>query len=144
MKHLTLLIVFTLLIISCNNDDGNTINETVCNYQGLSYLDTSNNNQTLLPETDLQTQFFPNSNNGPFGSPGVEISSFVSSPTLFFTTNVIDLNTFGPGTLTLDGIDYSVTVTCQRAGTAIGDEFRYDIVAAGIEAEFCVGIDEVL
>lgn len=144
MKYLNLLIVFIVLIVSCDNDDGNAINENTCNYQGLSYLDTTNNNQTLLAETDLQTQFFPNSNNGPFGSPGVEISSFVTSPTLFFTTNVITLNDSGSGTLTLDGIAYAVTVTCQRAGTTIGEEFRYDVTANGIEAEFCVLIDEVL
>ncbi|GAK98701.1 hypothetical protein JCM19275_2841 [Nonlabens ulvanivorans] len=38
-----------------------------------------------------------------------------------------------------------MTVTCQRAGTAVGDEFRFDVVTVGgLEGELCVVIDAVI
>ena len=137
-----LLLVFTFL--SCDNDDGNATNETACNYEGFSYLDTNNNDQTLIAEADLQTQFFPNASNGPFGASGIEISSYVSSPTLFFATNTIAANQTGTGILTIDNVDYDVTVTCQREGNAVGEEIRLDVTYSSIEVEFCVTIDEVV
>lgn len=138
------LVVILYSVISCNNDN-NTTNETECNYQGFSYLDGNNNDQTILPEAELNTQYFPNASNGPNGVPGIEIASYTSSPTLFFTTNVIDLNNTGNGLITIDGgQEQSVTVTCQRAGLAVGDEVRLDVVYGSVEVEFCVIIDEVL
>jgi len=137
-----------ICVLSCENDDdvnNDATNETQCNYQGFSYLDTASNDQTILPESELNTQYFPNASNGPYGAPGIEIASFSSSPTLFFTTNVIDLNTTGSGLITIDGgQEQSVTVTCLRAGTAVGDEVRLDVVYGSNEVEFCVIIDEVL
>ncbi|AUC77038.1 hypothetical protein [Olleya sp. Bg11-27] len=148
MKKITYILVLLCLVTSCNNDDdtnNDATNETECNYQGFSYLDNSNNDQTIIAESELNTQYFPNASNGPFGAPGIEIASFSSSPTIFFTTNVNELNETGIGFLTLDsGQEQQVTVTCQRAGTAVGDEIRLDIVYSSIEVEFCVIIDEVL
>ncbi|QCE42348.1 hypothetical protein [Psychroserpens sp. NJDZ02] len=148
MKKITYILVLLCLVTSCNNDDdinNDATNETECNYQGFSYLDNSNNDQTIIAESELNTQYFPNASNGPYGAPGIEIVSFSSSPTIFFTTNVNELNETGTGRLTLDsGEEQGVTVTCQRAGTAVGDEIRLDVVYGNIEVEFCVIIDEVL
>ena len=148
MKKITYILVLLCLVTSCNNDDdinNDATNETECNYQGFSYLDNSNNDQTIIAESELNTQYFPNASNGPYGAPGIEIASFSSSPTIFFTTNVNELNETGIGRLTLDsGEEQGVTVTCQRAGTAVGDEIRLDVVYGNIEVEFCVIIDEVL
>jgi len=145
IKKISLVVIVLFGVMSCNNDDGAATNQDDCNYQGFSYLDNNNNDQTLLPESELNTQYFPNASNGPYGAPGIEIASYTSSPTLFFTTNVIDLNISGIGRITIDGGEEEiVTVTCQRAGTTIGDEVRYDVAYGNIEVEFCVIIDEVL
>ncbi|RLJ69134.1 hypothetical protein CLV86_0528 [Lacinutrix venerupis] len=148
MKVFRNIIVALVLFTSCNNDDdvnNDATNETQCNYQGFSYLDSNNNDQTLIPESELNTQYFPNASNGPNGAPGIEIVSYTGSTTLFFTTNVIALNDTGTGLITIDnGTEQTVTVTCQRAGTAVGDEVRLDVVNGSVEVEFCVIIDEVL
>ena len=148
MKVFRNIIVALVLFTSCNNDDdvnNDATNETQCNYQGFSYLDSNNNDQTLIPESELNTQYFPNASNGPNGAPGIEIASYTGSTTLFFTTNVIALNDTGTGLITIDnGTEQTVTVTCQRAGTAVGDEVRLDVVNGSVEVEFCVIIDEVL
>jgi len=145
MKNIFILLLLLSLGTSCDNDDGNAINESQCNYQGFSYFDNNNNDQTLIPEMELNTQHFPNASNGPYGEPGIEIASFTSSPTLFFTTNVIELNETGPGWISINGAELEeVTVTCQRAGTAVGDEVRLDVIYNSMELEFCVIIDEVL
>ncbi|WP_452227017.1 hypothetical protein [Lacinutrix cladophorae] len=145
----TLLLIFVLCIFtSCNNDDNannDATNETQCDYQGFSYLDNNNNDQTLISESELNTQYFPNASNGPYGAPGIEIASYTGTTTLFFTTNVIALNDTGIGYITIDnGTEQTVTVTCQRVGTAVGDEVRLDVVYGSVEVEFCVIIDEVL
>lgn len=136
------IIVFGTIMISCDNDDGNAANQNLCVYEGLTYYDTSNQNtQTLIPETNLTTDFFPN--NGGVGVPAVEIykSDDIS---MVFTTNVVTLNASGIGDLIINnGPSIQVNVTCQRAGTQIGDEMRFDITASGVEAEFCVTIDDV-
>lgn len=135
-------------MLSCNNDDdtnNDATNETECNFQGFSYLDSNSTDQVLVAETDISTQFFPNASNGPFGVPGFEISSNTSPNTFFFTTDVITLNQTGSGRLTVNnGQEQIVTVTCQREGTTVGDEVRLDVVIGSIEVEFCVIIDEVL
>lgn len=144
IQILTILVV-ALLFTNCDNDDGNAPNETACNYKGFSYLDTSDNTQILVPEADIGTQFFPNASNGPNGSPGFEIVSNATPNAFFFTTDAIVLNQTGTGRLTLNnGQEQVVTVTNQRAGTAVGEEVRLDVVLGSIEVEFCVVIDEVL
>ncbi len=146
-KTIYLLLVLCLFT-SCNNDDdanNDATNQTQCNYQGFSYLDNNNNDQTLIAESELNTQFFPNASNGPYGAPGIEIASSTGATPLFFTTNVITLNDTGTGRITLNnGNEEIVTVTCQRAGTAVGEEIRLDVVYGSIEVEFCVIIDQVL
>jgi len=123
MRKICFLILLLCTIISCNNDDdvnNDATNQDQCNYQGFSYLDTNNNDQTLIAESELNTQYFPNASNGPYGAPGIEIASFTSSPTLFFTTNAIALNETGTGWISINGAELeAVTVTCQRAGTTV-------------------------
>lgn len=143
IKSVVIVMFAMLTFFNCDNDDAVTpaTNEDACDFEGFSYLDNNNDDQILIAESDLSTQFFPNASNGPYGAPGFEISG----TSLFFTTNVITLGATGPGRMTLNsGLEQMVTVTCQREGTAVGDELRLDVVIGTIEVEFCVVIDEVL
>ena len=133
-----ILILFAILsVFACDNDDDNAVNEDQCNYQGFTYLDTSNNTQTLFAEADLTTDFYYTSSNGP----EVEIYKTDDPGNYNFVTTVVTANATGTGTLTFGGTPYPVNVTCQRAGNAVGEEFRYDITGSGLEAEYCVVID---
>lgn len=140
-KLLKTLLLFTVTctLINCDNDNGNAANETACNYQGFTFLDTNDNTQTLIPETDLVTDFFPN-NGGP-GIAAVEI--YGGNPFVVFTTNAVTVGATENINLIINGNTYPVTVTCQRAGTLIGEEFRFDVTANNVEAEYCVVIDSV-
>ncbi|MGV6846295.1 MAG: hypothetical protein ACWA42_09250 [Lutibacter sp.] len=133
-KTIALLLIITT---SCNNDNNPSPNDTQCNYQGFTFLDTNNNTQMVIPETDLTTDFFNTSSNG------LEVEIYqTSNPGDFnFTTTVTTLNATGTGTLNYNGNTYTVNVTCQRTGTAVGEEMRYDVTASGLEVEFCVIID---
>jgi hypothetical protein len=137
-------ILKTLLILSisftlynCDNDDGNAPNEDECEYAGFTFLDTSNNTQTLIPEAELTTDFFHTSSNGP----EVEIYRTNDPGNFWFVTTATALNATGTGQLSVDGTIYTVNVTCQRTGSAVGEEMRFDITASGLEAEYCVIID---
>lgn len=133
-----ILILFAILsVFACDNDDDNAVNEDQCNYQGFTYLDTSNNTQTLIAEVDLTTDFYYTSSNGP----EVEIYKTNDPGNFWFVTTVVTENATGTGTLNFGGTLYPVNVTCQRAGNAVGEEFRYDITGSGLEAEYCVIID---
>lgn len=146
MKYYRYLTLFTVLfIVSCQNDDNNATNATQCNFSGFSYLDSSNQDQILVADNDIQTQFFPNASNGPFGMPGFEIVSNNGTSSFFFTTDVILVNQTGTGMLSVNNDpSQTVTVTCQRTGTTVGDEVRLDVAIGSIEVEFCVEIDEVV
>tara|TARA_R110001583_G_scaffold109032_4_gene257706 strand:+ start:2758 stop:3189 length:432 start_codon:yes stop_codon:yes gene_type:complete len=135
-KTITILCI-TLSLVNCNNDTPTTPNLTTCNYQGFTFLDTNNNTQTVIPESDLTTDFFNTSSNGP----EVEIYQTSNPGGFNFTTTVTTLNGTGTGTLNYNGNTYTVNVTCQRTGTSVGDELRYDVTASGLEVEFCVIID---
>lgn len=135
------LIFLAIITFSCDNDADPSPNDNQCNYEGFTFLDTSNNIQTLIAEADLTTDFFPN-NGGP-GIPGIEIYETANPGNMNFITDVVTLNASGSGTLQLNGTNYAINVICQRAGTAVGDEFRFDLTSNGVEAEFCVTIDNV-
>lgn len=144
MKYLIKVSMVVLLFIaftSCDNDDGMAANQNQCNYEGLTFFDGSTN--TLLPESQLQTEFFPN-NGGP-GVPAVEVYESSNPGNISLITDAVTLNATGPGTLVINGTTYNVTVTCQRAGTTVGEEFRFDVVtvSGGFEGELCVVIDAV-
>ncbi|PCI06678.1 MAG: hypothetical protein COB73_09665 [Flavobacteriaceae bacterium] len=135
----TVAIVFiSFAIFSCDNDSNPSPNDTQCNYQGLTFLDTSNNTQTLLPESDLTTEYFPNSSNGP------EVEIYGGTPFVVFTTTAVTVGATENTSIIINGTTYPITVTCQRAGTAVGDEFRFDLIGSGAEAEYCVVIDAVI
>jgi hypothetical protein len=136
--YLMALLISFFYFTSCDNDDGNAPNQNICNYQGFTFLDTNNNTTTLIPESDLFTDFFNTSSNGP----EVEIYDTNNPGDFNFVTTVTSLNGTGTGTLNYNGNTYTVNVTCQRTGNAIGDEMRFDITASGLEAEFCVIIDD--
>jgi hypothetical protein len=145
MKYLfkiSILLLMSLFLYSCDNDDGMADNQNQCNYEGLTFFDGST--QTLLPEAQLQTELFPN-NNGP-GIAAVEVYETTNPGNIFLTTGAVTLNATGSGTLGVNGTNYAVTVTCQRAGTTVGDEFRFDVVtvSGGFEGELCVLIDAVI
>lgn len=143
-RHLTFSLL-ALFVISCDNDDSSATNATQCDFSGFSYVDSANQDQILIADSDIQTQFFPNASNGPFGMPGFEIVSNSGTSPFFFTTNVIIMNQTGIGMLSVNnGPSQTVTVTCQRAGATVGDELRLDVVIGSIEVEFCVAIDEVV
>ncbi len=135
---IAVVLVATLFVsTSCDNDNAPSPNDTQCNYQGLTFLDTASNTQTLIPETDLTTDFFATSSNGP----EVEIYQTSAPGDMNFVTTVVTQGATGTGTLNINGNNYPVNVTCQRTGGAVGDEMRFDVSASGIEVEFCVVID---
>ncbi len=141
MKKILSILFILAVLLSCDNDADPSPNDTNCNYQGLTFLDTNSNVQTLIPEADLTTTFFPN--NGGTGVGGIEINKTSDPGNNWFTTDAVTLNATGTGTIRVNGTTYNVNVLCQRAGTAVGDEFRFDITGGGVEAEFCVIIDIV-
>ncbi len=149
-KKTTIVFLFLTTIIfigvSCDNDSSPSPNDDTCENPGLSWVDTSNNTNIFISDEELSTQFFPNASNGPFGAPGVEIAGQNSNgDRIFFVTNIIQEGQSGSGSVELNGGQpQPVTVTCQRAGTNVGDEFRYDINYNSLELEFCVKIDQVL
>lgn len=141
LLKVSLLLFISLTMLSCDNDDGMADNQSQCNYQGLTFDDGST--QTLIPEAQLQTELFPN-NGGP-GVAAVEVYETSNPGNIWLLTEAVTLNAVGPGTLGINGTNYTVTVTCQRAGTAVGDEFRFDVVTTGgLEGELCVVIDAVI
>ena len=132
---LALTLVFTFS--SCDNDNAPYNNDDTCQYQGFTFVDTTTTTQTLIPESDLTTDFFNTSSNGP----EVEIYQTSNPGGFNFTTTVVTLNGTGTGTLNFNGNTYTVNVTCQRTGNGVGQEMRFDLTATGLEAEFCVVID---
>jgi len=145
----TVLKTFSLLaiifgIFSCDNDSEPSPNDTQCNYQGLTFLDTSSNTQTLIPETDLTTGHITAGSNGP----EVEVYETANPGHFNFTTTVVAEGASGTGALNFNGNSYTVNVTCQRGitgstGSVVGDEYRFDITASGLEIELCVVQDEL-
>lgn len=140
------LLAITLTFFNCDNDDdATTPNVDVCNFQGLTVL--LNGTQTLVPESDLTTQYLTGGSNGP----EIEVFETANPGNFNFTSTVVDENTTGIGTINYGGNTYNnLTVTCQRGvpstattGAALGDEFRIDIVGNNIELELCVIVDVV-
>jgi len=52
------LLVLTLVLFNCDNDDGNADNQDECNFAGFTFLDTSDNTQTLITEAEITTVFY--------------------------------------------------------------------------------------
>jgi len=143
LKTISLLaLIFT--VFACDNDADPSPNDAQCNYQGLTFLDTASNTQTLIPETDLTTGHITAGSNGP----EVEVRETANPGNFNFVTTVVTQGASGTGTLNYNGTTYSVNVTCQRGvtgstGSVVGDEYRFDITASGIEIELCVVQDEL-
>lgn len=144
MKHLiktSLLIFISVLLFSCDNDDGMADNQNVCTYEGLTFFDGTT--QTLIPESQLTTELFLNGSGN--GIPEIEIYETTNPGNIWLLTKAVTANSSDGGTLGLGNTNYTVAVTCQRSGTAVGDEFRFDVVTAnGLEGELCVVLDAII
>lgn len=142
LKSLFVLLLLTLFT-QCDNDDGNAPNQNQCNYAGLTIKNPSNNTQTLIPESDLTTTVHKSGND----VKSIEIFKTSDPDGFTFRTKHVTLNAMGAGYVNsslLTPVNNTVTVTCQRAGTNVGNEYRYDIVFTnGAEGELCVVIDNV-
>ncbi|WP_290700233.1 putative metal-binding motif-containing protein [Lacinutrix sp.] len=142
---LFLTLVLLVTIFNCDNDDNTAPNTNVCNFQGLTFDDNSNNVNIAIPESNLTTEFFLASSNGPeveiFGTaPSGEFVVFVTIAVTNGATETLSSTSIGH--LLVNGTNHFGTVTCQRSGTVVGDEFRFDVVTTGgIELEYCVVID---
>lgn len=143
-KILSVLLV-AILLSSCDNDDANTPNLNQCNYPGLTIEDSNGNISTQISEADLQTEYFPN-NGGP-GIAGIEVYETSNPGNIWITTAATSVGDMdSSSTIGLNGTTYTCTVSCQRAGTQVGEEIRLDIVIptyGNAEAELCVVIDSV-
>lgn len=135
------LVLFILILFNCDNDDNTAPNVNVCNYQGLTALIGST--QTLIPEVNLTTDYFPN-NDGP-GQAAVEVYDNTNPGDTFVVTRALTVGAVDNSPeITINNTSYTGTVTCQRAGSTVGSELRFDIVlSSGEEAELCVSIDSV-
>lgn len=134
-------LAFTLILFNCDNDDSTAPNTNVCSYQGLTAL--IGTTQTLIPEANLTTDYFPN-NDGP-GMAAVEVYDNTNPGDTFVVTRALTVGAVDSNPeIRIGTVDYTGTVTCQRAGSAVGSELRLDIVlSSGEEAELCVLIDSV-
>lgn len=146
MKNLfkkTLILAAVLLCFNCDNDDGNAPNMMGCTFQGLTAEDSSGTNFALIAEAQLSTDYFPN-NNGP-NMPAVEVFETTNPGNTFIVTEALTVGAVdSTPQIVIGGTTYTGTVTCQLAGSAVGDELRFDIVLSnGSEAELCVIIDNV-
>jgi len=130
--------VLSLSLSNCDNDDGNADNQNACNYQGMSYLDTNDNTQILIPESDLTTDIFLTSSNGP------EWEIFGTTASGDFLTLV-----YSPGSnppvfeFVFNGTNFPVTISEIRNDNVVGGELRADVSHSGFEIEYCVFIDQV-
>jgi len=144
MKKLLFLGLAFFFLFSCDNDDnGNAPNENACTFEGATIEDQNNNTQTVIPESQLQTDFFPN--NFGIGIPGVEIFDTSVPGDTFIVTSAVTLGDIdSTPEIRINNVDYTGTVTCQREGSAIGEELRLDVVVDSFgELELCVTIDNV-
>ncbi|WP_289044175.1 hypothetical protein [uncultured Olleya sp.] len=141
ISPITLLVVALFLIGSgCPADDGvqDEPETSACDYEGYDGLDTTNNTTTLIPEAELTTDFFNTSSNGP----EVEVYETSDPGNFWFVTTVVTLNATGTGQLSINGNIQTVNVTCLATGNAVGQGMQFIVTASGLDAEFCVVIDE--
>jgi len=136
-----LLLVLTLSLYNCDNDDGNAPNTNGCTYQGLTA--NISGTVTLIPESELQTDYFPN-NDGP-GIPAVEVYETTNPGDNFIVTRALTVGAIDSNPqIVINNQSHTGVVTCQLAGSAVGEELRFDIVlSSGEEVELCVIIDNV-
>ena len=143
VKKTNLLILFltTILVfnVSCvPSPSPQPEQDDSCEYQGFTYTDTSNNNSTSIPEAELTTELY---NSGV--APTLEIYKTTEPGSMNFSTSILTEGESGDGYLNYNGTGSNVTVTCDKAGTAVGDEFRFSVTGTGFSAYFCVEIDQV-
>jgi hypothetical protein len=152
-----LFVIISILFIgtSCDNDANPSPNDQQCNYNGITFVDDANDINTAIPDSDLTTTFYPNANGG---AGRLEIRETANPNDTFLITDVVTDGATGTGIIRFMGTDYPqpIIITCQRAGNAVGDDFRLDIVVPAIntdsgqviegqtaEFEYCGKIDMV-
>lgn len=141
-KHLCL--AFLLIVtFSCDNDDGNAPNTNGCAFAGLTVVDSGGNIVAIFDEANLQTDYFPN-NDGP-NMAAVEVFETTNPGDNFIVTRALTVGAIDTNPeIRINNVDYTGTITCQLAGSAVGQELRFDIIVTGLgEAELCVIIDNV-
>jgi len=141
--RIAFILMISITLFNCDNDDGNAPNENVCAYQGLTA--ELSGTQTLIPESDLTSGYLTAGSNGP----EIEIYQTSNPGNFNFTTTVVNDGATGTGTVNFNGVTYqNIAVECQRGvtgttGAAVGDEFRFDITDGTLEIELCVIVDTV-
>lgn len=142
----SILLMLVIAFTNCDNDDNNNPNLNQCNFAGLTVEDSSGNITTQISQADLKTDYYPN-NGGP-GIPGVEVFEITNPGNIWIITDATTVGAIDTlATIGISGTNYTCTVTCQIAGTIVGEEFRFDIVIptlSNAEAELCVHIDTVI
>lgn len=133
-----LLLVITVAISSCTNNDDDGITMT-CTTQGFFYT-IGTNAQVFEPEANLTTEFLMTSSNGP------EVEIYGSA--VVFVTTTVNLNQTGTGIMTIgNGPTETVAVTCLATDTVVGGTMRFAFNGTyggnPISGEFCVIIDQV-
>ncbi len=146
MKNQFKLLCLVFLLItsfSCDNDDGTAPNTNGCAFAGLTIVDSGGTILGIFAEANLQTDYFPN-NDGP-GAPAVEVFETTNPGDNFIVTRALTVGAVDTNPeIRINNVDYTGTVTCQLAGSAVGEELRFDIIINGLgEAELCVIIDNV-
>lgn len=138
-----LLLVVAVTLFNCDNDDNDAPNTNVCNYQGVTIEDANGNVYTQIAASDLQTDYFHN-NDGP-GLAAVEVWDTTVPGQTFIVTRALTVGAVDTNPeIRINNIDYSGTITCQRAGSLVGEELRLDVVVNSLgEGEVCVTIDYV-
>lgn len=127
--------VLSLSLSNCDNDDGNADNQNVCNYQGMSYLDTNDNTQILIPESGLTTDVFLTTINGR------EWEIFGFTPNGDFLS--LSWSESGTEEFLFNGDNFPVSISEIRNDNVVGGELRADVSHSGFEIEYCVIIDQV-
>lgn len=146
LKNTLVLILFTALFFSCNNDNGSSPNDDQCNYDGLTFYD-SNNTNTFIAAADLTLDYITAGSNGP----EVEVYETNNPGNFNFTTIAVTTNATDTNTVNYNGSTYNnAQITCQRGlapnnttGANVGDEFRWDIVVGAVEFEICMQVTTV-
>jgi len=133
LKTFLLITSMFIIILSCDNDNNPSPNDDQCTYNGITFNDNYNNINTVISDDNLTTTFYPNANGQGVGR--VEIRETNNPNDNFLITDVVTDGATGTGIFRYMGINYPqpITVTCQRAGTSVGDDFRLDVVAPALD-----------
>lgn len=151
MKRLLIFIsALSIIFYTCDNDDDASTPISKCNYSGLSY--DLNNTTILAPETNLQTEIFPNNSIDPNTNlpiPAVEIyGNDANGDFIVFVTEVVTVGSSGSADFSIgSGSNETINVTCLANDNTVGGNMRYQISGTynsqPLTGEYCVIIDAI-